>query len=43
MKLQFNLKYKDDKTLGILGDISFNGKSFDTEMFMAVGTIALFM
>ena len=40
MKLQFNLKYKDDKTMARLGEITYNGKTYETPMFMPVGTNA---
>ena len=40
MKLKFNLNYTDTKTMARLGKISFNGKTYETPMFMPVGTNA---
>ena len=40
MKLEFKLKYKDNKTMGRLGEITYNGKTYETPMFMPVGTNA---
>ncbi len=40
MKLQFNLKATDTETKGRLGTIIYNGKSYNTPMFMPVGTNA---
>ena len=40
MKVEFELKYKDHKTLGRLGIVKFNGKEYPTPMFMPVGTEA---
>ena len=40
MKLLFELKYKDDKTMARLGEITYNGKTYETPMFMPVGTNA---
>lgn len=40
MKLKFELKYKDPKTMGRLGTITYNGKTYETPMFMPVGTNA---
>ena len=38
MKVQYNLKYTDEKTGARLGEIVFNGKTYETPMFMPVGT-----
>ena len=40
MKLQFKLDYKDPNTMGRLGTITYNGKIYETPMFMPVGTNA---
>ncbi len=40
MKLQFSLKQTDEKTKARLGEITFNGKVYETPMFMPVGTNA---
>ena len=40
MKLEFKLKYKDSKTMARLGEVSYNGKIYQTPMFMPVGTNA---
>ena len=40
MKLKFKLDYKDTKTAARLGHIEFNGKKYETPMFMPVGTNA---
>ena len=40
MKLQFKLDYKDPNTMGRLGTITYNGKTYETPMFMPVGTLA---
>ena len=40
MKLQFKLDYKDPNTMGRLGTITYNGKTYETPMFMPVGTNA---
>ena len=40
MKLEFKLRYKDNKTMGRLGEITYNGKTYETPMFMPVGTNA---
>ena len=38
MKVQYNLKYTDEKTGARLGEIVFNGKTSETPMCMPVGT-----
>ena len=40
MKLEFKKIYNDPKTMARLGKIMFNGKEYDTPMFMPVGTAA---
>ncbi len=40
MKLKFKLDYTDKKTMARLGTISYNGKTYETPMFMPVGTNA---
>ena len=40
MRLEYKLKYKDSKTMARLGEIHYNGKVYDTPMFMPVGTNA---
>ena len=40
MKLKYELKYKDNKTMARLGVITYNGKTYETPMFMPVGTNA---
>lgn len=40
MKLQFKLEQKDKKTMARLGSITYNGKIYETPMFMPVGTNA---
>lgn len=40
MKFKFNLKYKDSKTMARLGYFEYNGKTYETPMFMPVGTNA---
>ena len=40
MKLKFKLNYPDSKTMARLGEISYNGKTYETPMFMPVGTNA---
>ena len=40
MKLEFRLKYTDKNTLARLGEITYNGKTYETPMFMPVGTNA---
>ena len=40
MKLKFKLDYTDKKTMARLGTISYNGKTYETPMFMPVGTQA---
>ena len=40
MKLKFKLNYTDSKTMARLGEISYNGKTYETPMFMPVGTNA---
>ena len=40
MKLKFKLNYTDSKTMARLGEIIFNGKTYETPMFMPVGTNA---
>ncbi len=40
MRLTFKLKYTDEKTMGRIGEISYNGKTYETPMFMPVGTNA---
>ncbi|NMA50457.1 MAG: tRNA guanosine(34) transglycosylase Tgt [Mollicutes bacterium] len=40
MKLKFNLNYEDKKSMARCGTISFNGKEYETPMFMPVGTNA---
>ena len=40
MKLEFKLKSKDSKTMARLGEITYNGKVYETPMFMPVGTNA---
>ena len=40
MRLKFELKYKDTNTMGRLGEIYYNGKIYETPMFMPVGTNA---
>jgi len=40
MKLEFKKVYNDPKTSARLGKIIFNGKEYDTPMFMPVGTAA---
>lgn len=40
MKLKFDLKYTDSSTLARLGEITYNGKIYETPMFMPVGTNA---
>ena len=40
MKLEFKLKSKDSKTMARLGEITYNGKTYETPMFMPVGTNA---
>ena len=40
MKLKFDLKYTDSKTMARLGTITYNGKVYETPMFMPVGTNA---
>lgn len=40
MKVEFKLKYKDEKTGARLGTVFFNGKEYETPMFMPVGTNA---
>ena len=34
MKLEFKLKYTDKNTLARLGEITYNGKTYETPMFM---------
>ncbi len=38
--VEFKLKYKDKNTSARLGEISLNGKTYETPMFMPVGTQA---
>lgn len=40
MKVEYKLKYEDNKTMARLGEVSFNGKTYETPMFMPVGTEA---
>lgn len=40
MKVEFELKYKDNKTNARLGIVKYNGKEYPTPMFMPVGTNA---
>ena len=40
MKLEFKKIYSDPNTKGRLGKVIFNGKEYDTPMFMPVGTAA---
>ena len=40
MKLKFKLDYKDPNTMARLGTIEYNGKKYETPMFMPVGTNA---
>ncbi len=40
MKLQFRLKETDTKSMARLGEITYNGKVYETPMFMPVGTNA---
>lgn len=40
MRLKFELKYKDPNSMARLGTITYNGKSYETPMFMPVGTNA---
>ena len=40
MKVEFEKTYNDPKTKARLGKIKFNGKEYDTPMFMPVGTAA---
>ena len=40
MRLEYKLKYKDPNTMARLGEIAFNGKTYETPMFMPVGTNA---
>lgn len=40
MKIKYNLKKKDAKTGARLGEIEWNGKVYETPMFMPVGTQA---
>ena len=40
MKLKFALKYTDKDTMARLGEIAYNGKTYQTPMFMPVGTNA---
>ena len=38
--MKFNLKYTDNETMARLGEIEYNGKVYQTPMFMPVGTNA---
>jgi len=38
--VEFELKYKDPNTMARLGTVKFNGKEYETPMFMPVGTNA---
>ena len=40
MRLEFKLKYKDPNSMARLGEITYNGKTYETPMFMPVGTNA---
>lgn len=40
MKVEFKLNYEDPNTGARIGQISFNGKTYETPMFMPVGTNA---
>ena len=40
MRVQFELKYKDPNSMARLGTIIYNGKTYETPMFMPVGTNA---
>ncbi|MGN1378851.1 MAG: tRNA guanosine(34) transglycosylase Tgt [Bacilli bacterium] len=40
MKVEFKLNYEDPNTSARIGQISFNGKTYETPMFMPVGTNA---
>ncbi len=40
MKVKFKLNYEDKNTMARIGMISFNGKEYETPMFMPVGTNA---
>ena len=40
MKLEYKLKQKSKKNMARLGEFEYNGKTFETPMFMAVGTNA---
>ena len=40
MRLKFELKYKDPNSMARLGEIYYNGKTYETPMFMPVGTNA---
>ena len=40
MRLEYRLKYKDPNTMARLGEITYNGKTYETPMFMPVGTNA---
>ncbi len=40
MKLNFKVNYKDDKTMARVGEFEYNGKVYQTPMFMPVGTNA---
>ncbi len=40
MKLEFKVKKEEKQTKGRLGEIIYNGKVYETPMFMPVGTEA---
>ena len=40
MKLEYSLKQKSNKNLARLGEFTYNGKTYETPMFMPVGTNA---
>ena len=42
MKLQFQLEKKEKNTKARLGSFIYNGKTYETPMFMPVGTQATF-
>lgn len=40
MKVEFKLKYKDKNSMGRIGEVSYNGRTCETPLFMPVGTNA---
>ena len=40
MKVEFNLKYQDKETDARIGEITYKGKTYETPIFMPVGTQA---